>query len=98
MLVFSCSIRIAASPRLPTLKSAQSASSISSPTWVVGDRGRDIRPARKLGIKTIQIGNDIEKEDRADFEAKNLFEAVKTINDQRLPAGRQDQRPTNNDY
>ena len=70
----------------------------ASQSWMIGDRGRDIRPARKLGIKTIQIGNDIEKEDRADFEAKNLFEAVKTINDQRLPAGRQDQRPTNNDY
>jgi len=48
-------------------------------SWMVGDRGRDIIPARQLGIKTIQIGDEIEKEKRADFEVKNLWEASRII-------------------
>src|SRR6267154_6382227 len=28
-------------------------------SWMIGDRGRDIIPARKLGIKTIQVGDEI---------------------------------------
>jgi len=50
-------------------------------SWMVGDKGRDIIPARALGIKTIQIGNEIEKENRADFKAMNLAEAVDLILD-----------------
>jgi D-glycero-D-manno-heptose 1,7-bisphosphate phosphatase len=48
-------------------------------SWMVGDRGRDIIPARILGIKTIQIGDEIEKENRADHEVKNLLEAAQLI-------------------
>lgn len=49
-------------------------------SWMVGDRGRDIVPARKLGIRTIQIGDEVEPpEDRADFEVKNLLEAAHLI-------------------
>jgi D-glycero-D-manno-heptose 1,7-bisphosphate phosphatase len=48
-------------------------------SWMIGDRGRDIIPARELGIKTIQIGDEIEKENRADFKVKNLAEAAELI-------------------
>src|SRR6185295_17377236 len=50
-----------------------------STSWMVGDRGRDIVPARKLGIKTIQIGDEVEKEDRADYEVDNLLQAAQLI-------------------
>ena len=48
-------------------------------SWMVGDKGRDIIPARALGIRTIQIGNEIEKENRADFKVMNLTEAADVI-------------------
>ncbi len=48
-------------------------------SWMVGDRGRDIIPARQLGIKTIQIGDEIEKENRADYKVKSLLEASLVI-------------------
>jgi D-glycero-D-manno-heptose 1,7-bisphosphate phosphatase len=48
-------------------------------SWMIGDRGRDIIPARTLGIKTIQIGDEIEKENRGDFKVKNLSEAAEVI-------------------
>lgn len=48
-------------------------------SWMVGDRGRDIIPARDLGIKTIQIGHEIEHENRADFAVENLLEAAQLI-------------------
>lgn len=48
-------------------------------SWMVGDRGRDIIPAKALGIRTIQIGDEIEKENRAEFEVANLWEASKVI-------------------
>jgi len=48
-------------------------------SWMVGDRGRDIIPARQLGIKTIQIGDEIEQKDRADYEVKTLLEASRMI-------------------
>jgi len=48
-------------------------------SWMVGDKVRDIIPARALGIKTIQIGNEIEKENRADFKVMNLTEAADVI-------------------
>ena len=32
----------------------------ASKSWMVGDRGRDLIPARQLGIKTIQIGDEVE--------------------------------------
>jgi D-glycero-D-manno-heptose 1,7-bisphosphate phosphatase len=48
-------------------------------SWMVGDRGRDIVPARTLGIRTIQIGDEIERENRADYAVNNLREASKVI-------------------
>lgn len=48
-------------------------------SWMIGDRGRDIVPARKLGIKTIQIGNEIEENEMADYQVSNLKEAAEII-------------------
>jgi D-glycero-D-manno-heptose 1,7-bisphosphate phosphatase len=50
-----------------------------SASWMVGDRGRDIIPARQLGIKTIQIGHEIEPENEADFKCMSLKEASALI-------------------
>jgi D-glycero-D-manno-heptose 1,7-bisphosphate phosphatase len=50
-----------------------------SKSWMIGDRGRDIIPARKLGIKTIQIGDEIEEKDKADYQSANLLQAAKII-------------------
>jgi D-glycero-D-manno-heptose 1,7-bisphosphate phosphatase len=50
-----------------------------SRSWMVGDKGRDIIPARALGINTIQIGHEIEKENRAGYEVNNLKEAAQVI-------------------
>ncbi len=50
-----------------------------SESWMVGDRGRDILPARKLGIKTIQIGNEIAENEKADYMVTGLMDAVKII-------------------
>ena len=46
---------------------------------MVGDRGRDIIPARQLGIKTIQIGQEIEPENEADFKCLSLKDASSLI-------------------
>ena len=48
-------------------------------SWMIGDRGRDIIPARQLGIKTIQIGNEIEANEMGDFKTESLLEASKLI-------------------
>jgi D-glycero-D-manno-heptose 1,7-bisphosphate phosphatase len=48
-------------------------------SWMVGDRGRDIIPARHLGIKTIQIGNEIVPTEMADFKVDSLLEASQLI-------------------
>ncbi|MFN7601409.1 MAG: HAD hydrolase-like protein, partial [Bacteroidota bacterium] len=48
-------------------------------SWMIGDRGRDIIPARALGIKTIQIGHEIEPENEAEFKVMNLMEAANLI-------------------
>jgi D-glycero-D-manno-heptose 1,7-bisphosphate phosphatase len=50
-----------------------------SKSWMVGDRGRDIIPARDLGIKTIQVGHEIEPENRADHTVENLLQAAEYI-------------------
>lgn len=50
-----------------------------SQSWMVGDRGRDIIPAKKLGIKTVQIGDEIERENRALYEVKSLLEATELM-------------------
>jgi D-glycero-D-manno-heptose 1,7-bisphosphate phosphatase len=43
--------------------------------WMVGDRGRDLIPARHLGMRTIQVGDEVEPENRGDFKVKDLLEA-----------------------
>ncbi|MFM8740477.1 MAG: D-glycero-alpha-D-manno-heptose-1,7-bisphosphate 7-phosphatase [Cytophagales bacterium] len=48
-------------------------------SWMIGDRGRDIIPASALGIKTIQIGHEIEPENEAEFKVMNLMEAANLI-------------------
>lgn len=48
-------------------------------SWMIGDRGRDLIPARKLGIKTIQIGDEIEPENKGDYSVHNLTEAAQII-------------------
>lgn len=48
-------------------------------SWMIGDRGRDLIPARKLGMKTIQIGDEIEPENKGDYSVHNLTEATQII-------------------
>ncbi|CAN5447273.1 D-glycero-beta-D-manno-heptose 1,7-bisphosphate 7-phosphatase [soil metagenome] len=48
-------------------------------SWMIGDRGRDIVPARQLGIKTIQIGDEVDKAELADFKVESLLEAAQLI-------------------
>lgn len=48
-------------------------------SWMIGDRGRDLIPARKLGIKTIQIGDEVEPENKGDYTANDLSEATRII-------------------
>ncbi len=50
-----------------------------SKSWMVGDRGRDIIPARALGIQTIQVGDEVDPENRGDFKVKSLYEAAQLI-------------------
>ncbi|MGE0590476.1 MAG: D-glycero-alpha-D-manno-heptose-1,7-bisphosphate 7-phosphatase [Cyclobacteriaceae bacterium] len=48
-------------------------------SWMVGDRGRDLIPAKQLGIRTIQIGDEVEEENKGDFEMADLMSAAKVI-------------------
>lgn len=48
-------------------------------SWMVGDRGRDIVPARMLGIRTIQIGDEIDEREKADYRVDDLLGAAKII-------------------
>lgn len=48
-------------------------------SWMIGDKGRDIVPARRLGIKTIQIGNEIDENEMADYVVSNLTQATEII-------------------
>jgi D-glycero-D-manno-heptose 1,7-bisphosphate phosphatase len=50
-----------------------------SKSWMIGDRGRDLIPARKLGMRTIQIGDEVEPENRGEFKVHNLSEAATLI-------------------
>ncbi len=50
-------------------------------SWMIGDRGRDIVPARMLGIRTIQIGDEVEEENRADYKVDSLLSASRLILD-----------------
>jgi len=46
-------------------------------SWMVGDKARDIIPAQKLGIKTIQVGGLSDGD--ADHTVDNLFAACEYI-------------------
>lgn len=49
-------------------------------SWMVGDRGRDLIPAKKLGIKTIQVGDEIPVEsEQGQFKVESLYEASRVI-------------------
>lgn len=50
-------------------------------SWMVGDRGRDIIPARAMGIRTIQVGDEIEPENQGDFQVPSLWHALPLILD-----------------
>jgi len=50
-----------------------------SQSWMVGDRSRDLIPARLLGIKTVQVGDEVDPEHRGDFKVKSLLEAAHLI-------------------
>lgn len=49
-------------------------------SWMVGDRGRDLVPARKIGLKTIQVGDEIPLEhEQGQYKVKDIFEASRLI-------------------
>ncbi|HCM77130.1 MAG TPA: D,D-heptose 1,7-bisphosphate phosphatase [Cytophagales bacterium] len=48
-------------------------------SWMIGDRERDLIPARLLGTRTIQIGAIEEKSEQADYSAANLITAAQII-------------------
>lgn len=50
-----------------------------SQSWMIGDRTRDIIPARMLGLRTIQIGDEVEPEHLAEFKVNDLVEAARLI-------------------
>ena len=48
-------------------------------SWMIGDRGRDLIPARQLGMKTIQVGDEVEEENKGDYTVNDLSEATNII-------------------
>ncbi len=49
-------------------------------SWMVGDRGRDLVPAKRLGIRTIQIGDEVDvPEERGEFKVDSLEEAAEVV-------------------
>lgn len=46
-------------------------------SWMIGDKDRDLVPAKKLGLRTIQV--DHSDSNHADFKAENLFECVNIV-------------------
>ena len=48
-------------------------------SWMVGDRKRDLLPARKLGIKTIVVGEDSDAIEYADVAVHTLWNAANHI-------------------
>lgn len=49
-----------------------------SQSWMVGDKERDLVPARKLGIRTVHLQTE-EHQYEADIVVKSLLEAAKLI-------------------
>ncbi|HZY81762.1 MAG TPA: HAD-IIIA family hydrolase [Cyclobacteriaceae bacterium] len=48
-------------------------------SWMIGDRSRDLTPAKKLGIKTIQIGDDCVAPELGDYKVDDLIGASNLI-------------------
>jgi D-glycero-D-manno-heptose 1,7-bisphosphate phosphatase len=48
-------------------------------SWMIGDRGRDLIPAKQLGIRTIQIGDEIEEHEKAEHQVEGLMQAAEII-------------------
>ena len=48
-------------------------------SWMIGDRGRDLIPARTLGMRTIQVGDEVEPENRGEFCVKDIQEAAQIV-------------------
>lgn len=48
-------------------------------SWMIGDRARDLIPAKQLGIRTIQVGDEIEPDHKGEYVVSNLAEAVPII-------------------
>ncbi len=46
-------------------------------SWMVGDRDRDLIPAKKLGMQTIVVGDA--EASHADFRKENLFDSIDII-------------------
>lgn len=46
-------------------------------SWMIGDKDRDLIPAKKMGLKTIQV--DLNDSDNADFKVNSLVECVPII-------------------
>ncbi|MTI20798.1 HAD family hydrolase [Fulvivirga sp. RKSG066] len=46
-------------------------------SWMIGDKERDLIPAKKLGIKTIQVDNDDSR--MADYRVQSLPDAMEVI-------------------
>lgn len=47
-------------------------------SWMIGDRSRDLTPAKKLGVKTIQIGDECVDE-LGDYKVDTLLDAARLI-------------------
>lgn len=47
-------------------------------SWMIGDRSRDLVPAKKLGVKTIQIGDECVNE-KGDYKVDDLIGASNLI-------------------
>jgi D-glycero-D-manno-heptose 1,7-bisphosphate phosphatase len=48
-------------------------------SWMIGDRARDIIPAKALGIRTILIGDEADRDVQPDHRAAGLPSAVEII-------------------
>lgn len=47
--------------------------------WMVGDKSRDLVPARQLGIRTIGVGDGFEDVEKGDHTTTNLYNAARWI-------------------
>lgn len=48
-------------------------------SWMIGDRGRDLAPAKKLGLKTIQVLDETGEQLICDHKVHDLLEAANYI-------------------